>query len=90
MSNGSARASPRSLISRGERESRDWEGIGFLSSPQGEGSVSHFAGCSLPWPPQRMYTEWLCERCDVPDTLTCLLTFNITAHCFQSLSLRFT
>jgi hypothetical protein len=40
--------------------------------------------------PRRMYTEWLSERCNVPDTLTCLLTFNITVHCFPLLSLRFT
>jgi hypothetical protein len=39
---------------------------------------------------RRMYTECLSERCNVSDTLTCLLTFNIIVHCFLLLSLRFT
>ncbi len=67
MSNGSARASPGSLISRGERQFP-----------------------ALAASARLMYTEWLSKPCDVPETLTCLLTFNITAHNFQSLNLRFT
>ena len=39
---------------------------------------------------RRMYTEWFSERCDGPDTLTCLLMFSITVRCFQSLNLLFT
>jgi len=37
-----------------------------------------------------MYTEWFCECCNGPDTLTCLLIFSITVHSFQSLSPLFT
>ena len=39
---------------------------------------------------RRMYTEWFSERCNGPDTLTCLLMFSITVHYFQSLNLLFT
>ncbi len=90
MSNGSARASPGSLISRDEPRVGSKDGV--LTRSLGERLYFPLRGDfpALAASARRMYTEWLCEGCNLADTLTCLSMFNITVHSFQLPRLRFT